>query len=469
MGSSTSAATGLCPMPDYYPVASTAKQLTSPELVALEYADLNLNYDNVSQEVGHVRIRQHVNPFAPSFSIPAPVPNWSQAFKDSTLPLMVDIGSGSGRFLMWLAKRNPDSQNYLGLEIRQKLAKRAEFWVKELSLHNIHFMFANATISFKELVSATQGPDVGFNTGELEQSIKQVMAHIHMQCPDPHFKKRHHKRRVVQKPLVDSIVKNLMPGGQVFIQSDVLEVAVDMRDRLDAESDLLQHIDTIDPSMQCDEEGWESPRKLVNQKKFCTRLAIQTSKMNEDETDVQELNYDHGMTGICCWTLPSPHGAYHSQGYPPSAYPPPGGYPPSGYPPPVDTHHLDILLRRIPTSGISSSRWIPPAPYPPPGGYPPSGYPGPSAPPYHSGHGSNTGALLAGGAAAAAAVYGAHQLSHGAHHLGHGGYYGHGFGHHGKFKHGKFKHGKFGKRWKHGMYGKHKGFLQEMEMIHPGP
>ena len=37
-----------------------------------------------------------------------------------------------------------------------------------------------------------------------------------MQCPDPHFKKRHHKRRVVQKPLVDSIVNNLMPGGQVL-------------------------------------------------------------------------------------------------------------------------------------------------------------------------------------------------------------------------------------------------------------
>lgn len=221
-------------------VASTAKQLTSPELVALEYADLNLNYDNVSQEVGHVRIRQHVNPFAPSFSIPAPVPNWSQVFKDSTLPLMVDIGSGSGRFLMWLARRNPDSQNYLGLEIRQKLAKRAEFWVKELSLHNIHFMFANATISFKELVSAYPGP----------------LMLVSILCPDPHFKKRHHKRRVVQKPLVDSIVKNLMPGGQVFIQSDVLEVAVDMRDRFDAESDLLQHIDTIDPGMQCDEEGW---------------------------------------------------------------------------------------------------------------------------------------------------------------------------------------------------------------------
>ncbi|KAL6323534.1 hypothetical protein AAG906_039112 [Vitis piasezkii] len=108
------------------------------------------------------------------------------------------------------------------------------------ALNSGHFMFANATISFKELVSAYPGP----------------LMLVSILCPDPHFKKRHHKRRVVQKPLVDSIVKNLMPGGQVFIQSDVLEVAVDMRDRFDAESDLLQHIDTIDPSMQCDEEGW---------------------------------------------------------------------------------------------------------------------------------------------------------------------------------------------------------------------
>ena len=39
---------------------------------------------------------------------------------------------------------------------------------------------------------------------------------LHMQCPDPHFKKRHHKRRVLQKPLVGAIVDNLMPGGQVY-------------------------------------------------------------------------------------------------------------------------------------------------------------------------------------------------------------------------------------------------------------
>jgi len=37
-----------------------------------------------------------------------------------------------------------------------------------------------------------------------------------MQCPDPHFKRKHHKRRVLHKPLVGAIVDNLSPGGQVY-------------------------------------------------------------------------------------------------------------------------------------------------------------------------------------------------------------------------------------------------------------
>ncbi|OMO95186.1 tRNA (guanine-N-7) methyltransferase, partial [Corchorus capsularis] len=212
--------------------------IRSSDLVALEYADLNLT-DKISKELGHVRIRQHVNPLSSSFSVPAPVPDWSEVFRDPTLPLIVDIGCGSGRFLIWLAKQNPDSQNYLGLEIRAKLVKRAEFWAKELALNNIHFIFANATVSFKHLISTYPGP----------------LMLVSILCPDPHFKKRHHKRRVVQKPLVDSILSSLMPGGKVFIQSDVLEVAVDMRNQFDSE-DLLQHVNTVNPSMLCDDEGW---------------------------------------------------------------------------------------------------------------------------------------------------------------------------------------------------------------------
>lgn len=43
---------------------------------------------------------------------------------------------------------------------------------------------------------------------------------------------------------------------QVFVQSDVLEVALDMRNQFDAESDALQHINEIDSSMLCDNDGW---------------------------------------------------------------------------------------------------------------------------------------------------------------------------------------------------------------------
>ncbi|XP_024957082.1 uncharacterized protein LOC102623271 [Citrus sinensis] len=220
---------------------NTSKEIRSTDLVALEFAELNLPVSNkITGELGHARIRQHVNPLSSSFTVPAPIPDWSEVYKNPTLPLMVDIGSGSGRFLIWLARRNPDSGNYLGLEIRQKLVKRAEFWVQELALSNIHFLFANASVSFKQLVSSYPGP----------------LMLVSILCPDPHFKKRHHKRRVVQKPLVDSIIDYLMPGGKVFVQSDVLEVALDMRNQFDAESKVLQHIDTIDPTVPCDSEGW---------------------------------------------------------------------------------------------------------------------------------------------------------------------------------------------------------------------
>ncbi|XP_042008593.1 tRNA (guanine-N(7)-)-methyltransferase-like isoform X2 [Salvia splendens] len=220
-------------------IYSPEKLEYSTQLVTREYADLNLS-NNDCQEVGHVRVRKHVNPLSFFKMVPVEFPDWNAVYKDAKLPLMVDIGSGSGRFLLWLAKRNCGLKNYLGLEIRPKLAKRAEHWVHELGLNNIHFMHANATVSFKQFISTYPGP----------------LVLVSILCPDPHFKKKHHKRRVVQNPLVDSIVKGLVPGGQIFIQSEVQEVAVDMRKYFDAEFDKLVHINHVDPNILCDNDGW---------------------------------------------------------------------------------------------------------------------------------------------------------------------------------------------------------------------
>ncbi|XP_038977144.1 tRNA (guanine-N(7)-)-methyltransferase isoform X5 [Phoenix dactylifera] len=160
----------------------------SADVVELEYADLNLKDLYGAGHLGQVRIRQHVNPLSSAFS----------------------------------------------------LVQRSQFWVNELGLRNIYFMFANASVSFERLVSSYPGP----------------LTLVSTLCPDPHFKKRHHKRRVLQKPLVDSISKNLCMEGQVFLQSDVLEVALDMRNQFDARLDEFEHIDTIDPNFLCDTQGW---------------------------------------------------------------------------------------------------------------------------------------------------------------------------------------------------------------------
>ncbi|CAN0316040.1 unnamed protein product, partial [Ectocarpus sp. 13 AM-2016] len=42
-----------------------------------------------------------------------------------------------------------------------------------------------------------------------------------IQFPDPHFKTKHYKRRVLQPELVTCIEKHLEPGGTLFMQSDV--------------------------------------------------------------------------------------------------------------------------------------------------------------------------------------------------------------------------------------------------------
>ncbi|KAL6621334.1 hypothetical protein ACP70R_033766 [Stipagrostis hirtigluma subsp. patula] len=247
------------PPPPRAPVRCAAAQ--SPDAVDREYADLNLRplYPNVSAPPfspsflspqclyhSHPLVRaEGPSPAHPAAREPAQLillqptepPEWKDVFEDPLLPLMVDIGCGSGRFLIWLAKNSGEKRNYLGLEIRQK---RTQFWVNELGLRNIYFLFANATVSFERIVSSYPGP----------------LSLVSILCPDPHFKKRHHKRRVLQPPLVDSIVKNLSLGGRVLIQSDVLEVAADMRERFDGYSGVFEHVDGVDKALQCDNEGW---------------------------------------------------------------------------------------------------------------------------------------------------------------------------------------------------------------------
>lgn len=153
-------------------------------------------------------VRQHVNPLSRFFQQPRPLPPPSELFRQPERPIHLDIGAARGRFLLALAQAEPQ-RNYLGVEIRRALVEAAEADRQALDLGHLHYLFCNANISLQDWLAALP-------MGQLER--------VTIQFPDPWFKKKHHKRRVLQPPLLLAIAAALAPGRELFLQSDVLAV-----------------------------------------------------------------------------------------------------------------------------------------------------------------------------------------------------------------------------------------------------
>ncbi len=162
-----------------------------------------------------VRVRQHVNPLASKFQTPTASPEWENIYTQPNLPLHLDIGCARGRFVLKMAQIEPN-WNFLGLEIREPLVVEANRIRDEMGLTNLHYVFANVNNSLISLLSTLP-----------QDSLQKVT----IQFPDPWFKNRHAKRRVVQPELVTELAKYLVVGGIVFLQSDIEFVAVEMGDR----------------------------------------------------------------------------------------------------------------------------------------------------------------------------------------------------------------------------------------------
>jgi tRNA (guanine-N7-)-methyltransferase len=170
------------------------------------------------------RIRQHVNPLSRKFQQQLTIPDWQQIYSQIDLPLHLDIGCARGKFLLEMAQLYPD-RNFLGIEIRQPLVIDANETKNQLGLSNLYYLFGNMNVEASKLLASLP---------------LNVLRYITIQFPDPWFKKKHNKRRVVQSELVDTLVNCLATDGIIFLQSDIQEVAIEMRDRFAANSLLMQ-------------------------------------------------------------------------------------------------------------------------------------------------------------------------------------------------------------------------------------
>ena len=153
-------------------------------------------------------VRQHVNPLSSLHQQPRTLPPPRQLFDDPQQPLHLDIGSARGRFLLAMAPQQP-GWNFLGVEIRRGLVDAAERDRQRLDLANLRFLFCNANVSLQQWLA------------ELPDGLLQ---RVTIQFPDPWFKRKHQKRRVLQSPLLAAIAAALAPGGEFFLQSDVTAV-----------------------------------------------------------------------------------------------------------------------------------------------------------------------------------------------------------------------------------------------------
>ncbi len=162
--------------------------------------------------MARVRVHQHVNPHSPYYRQEPDAVDLSEMFAETSLPLHLDIGCARGRFILRMAEIQPD-WNYLGVEIREPLVDEANRLAAEAGLTNLQYVFCNAMIALSRL---------------LENIPPGVIQAITIQFPDPWFKKRHAKRRMVNEELVRTAASKLVTGGRIFVQTDVEFLAGEM-------------------------------------------------------------------------------------------------------------------------------------------------------------------------------------------------------------------------------------------------
>lgn len=122
-------------------------------------------------------------------------------------PLELDIGFGRGRSLITRARQ--DVSRIVGIEIKAKWSHKVEERRVREGLTNARALCADA----RELL-ARSGPD---------GSVSRAFVHF----PDPWWKKRHTKRRVVSETFLDTLARLLEVGGQLLVQTDVEDRAAE--------------------------------------------------------------------------------------------------------------------------------------------------------------------------------------------------------------------------------------------------
>jgi len=135
-------------------------------------------------------------------------------------PIEIEIGPGRGWFLVERLEAEPTAR-MLGLEIRRK-------WAAIVDRRLAQRGFGGRARVLAE--------DARWALPRFPAGCARV---VYLHFPDPWWKKRHQKRLVLTPELCREVARVLLPGGELFIQTDVVERA-----------EGYEHVVGLDPSFE---------------------------------------------------------------------------------------------------------------------------------------------------------------------------------------------------------------------------
>lgn len=179
------------------------------------------------------------NELAPHYCIPfeKKILNFCDIF-GNTNPVIVEIGFGMGDATWQIAKANPDI-NYLGIEVHRPGVGKLLNEIKKNDLKNLLIIEHDALEVLEYMIG--------------NNSVNG----FHIFFPDPWPKKRHHKRRMLQRPRTTLMAQKLAPGAYLYFVTDIVEYAEFALEELNLTDHLKNKYDGFAPA-----QSWRKQTKF---------------------------------------------------------------------------------------------------------------------------------------------------------------------------------------------------------------
>tara|TARA_E500000075_G_C6984587_1_gene318943 strand:- start:903 stop:1607 length:705 start_codon:yes stop_codon:yes gene_type:complete len=116
-------------------------------------------------------------------------------------PLVIEIGFGMGDSLFDMAQKNPEN-NFIGIEVYAPGVGRLMNRAQSAGLTNLRIYLADANDVLENCIGM----------GSIDR--------LQLYFPDPWHKKKHHKRRLVQKEFAELVRSRLRLGGVFHMATD---------------------------------------------------------------------------------------------------------------------------------------------------------------------------------------------------------------------------------------------------------